>query len=106
MIQYKVTCIFIYNEVKGATTTGPGLRKPTQSLIQQQIWKVPARFKSLRKFRRQMSSEINYEIVKLPDIMVRCMATNGGNKFQACIISALDSFLIFHIYLLLILNLI
>ena len=27
--------------------------------------------------------EINHEIVKLPDIMVRCLAANVGNKFQA-----------------------
>jgi len=27
--------------------------------------------------------EINHEIVKLPDIMVRCIAKKGGNNFQA-----------------------
>jgi len=27
--------------------------------------------------------EINHEIVKLPDVMIRCMAANGGNKFQS-----------------------
>jgi len=27
--------------------------------------------------------EINYKIVKLPDIMVRCIAKKGGNHFQA-----------------------
>jgi len=27
--------------------------------------------------------EINHEIVKLPDIMIWCIAANGGNKFQS-----------------------
>jgi len=27
--------------------------------------------------------EINHEIVKLPDIMLRCITISGGNKFQA-----------------------
>ncbi|RPA99510.1 hypothetical protein L873DRAFT_1683623 [Choiromyces venosus 120613-1] len=27
--------------------------------------------------------EINHEIVKLPDIMIRCIAANSGNKFQS-----------------------
>jgi len=47
-----------------------------------------------------LGAKTHHEIIKLPDTMAHCIATNGGSKFQAQIIWMFNSLLLFNFYVL------